>query len=54
MQPKQFRKPSVRILDKYEGVSIETIFLQDTLLAEAMYSRGEKSEILQEVATQIG
>ena len=47
--PKQFRKPSVRISDKHEGVSIETISLQDMLLAEAMYSCGEKSEILQEV-----
>ena len=49
MQPKQFWKPSVRILDRHEGISIETISLQDTLLAEAMYSCGEKSEILQEV-----
>ena len=37
MQPKQFRKPSVKISDKNEGVLIETISLQDTLLAEAMY-----------------
>nr|POE70060.1 hypothetical protein CFP56_29393 [Quercus suber] len=49
VQPKQFRKPSVRISDKHEGVSIETISLQNMLLAEAMYSCGEKSEILQEV-----
>ena len=35
--------------DKHEGISIETISLQDTLLAEAMYSCGGKSEILQEV-----
>ena len=27
MQPKQFRKPSVRISDKDEGISIETISL---------------------------
>ena len=27
VQPKQFRKPSVRISDKHEGVSIETISL---------------------------
>ena len=33
----------------HEGVSIETISLQDTLLAEAMYSYGEKSVILQKV-----
>nr|POE85735.1 hypothetical protein CFP56_07195 [Quercus suber] len=49
VQPKQFQKPSLRISDKHEGVSIETISLQDTLLAEAVYSCGEKSEILQEV-----
>ena len=49
VQPKQFWKPSVRILNRNEGVLIETISLQDTLLAEAMYSCGEKSEILQEV-----
>ena len=49
VQPKQFRKPSVRISDKHEGISIETISLQDTLLVEAMYSCGDKSEILQEV-----
>ena len=49
VQPKQIWKPLVKILDKHEGVSIETISLQDTLLAEAMYSCGEKSEILQEV-----
>ena len=49
VQPKQFRKPSVRISDKHEGVSIETISLQDKLHVEAMYSCGEKSEILQEV-----
>ena len=33
----------------HEGISIETISLQDTLLAEAMYSCGEKSLILQKV-----
>ena len=33
----------------HEGVLIETISLQDTLLAEAMYSYGEKSVILQKV-----
>ena len=49
VQPKQITKPLVKISDKHEGVSIETISLQDTLLAEAMYSCGEKSEILQEV-----
>ena len=49
VQPKQFRKPSVRISHRHEGISIETISLQDTLLAEAMYSCGEKGEILQEV-----
>ena len=46
VQPKGIRKPSVRISNKHEGVSIETISLQDTLLAEAMYSCGAKSEIL--------
>ena len=35
--------------DKHEGISIETISLQDTLLAEAMYSCDGKSEKLQEV-----
>ena len=49
MQPKEIQKASAKILDKHEGVSIEAISLQDTLLAEAMYSCGEKSEILQEV-----
>ena len=49
MQPKGIRKPSVKILDMHEGVSLETISLQDTLLAEAMYSCGEKSVILQKV-----
>ena len=39
----------MKISDKNEGVLIETISLQDTLLAEAMYSCGGKSEILQEV-----
>ena len=39
----------MKISDKHEGVSIEAISLQGTLLAEAMYSCGEKSEILQEV-----
>ena len=34
---------------KHEEVSIETISLQDTLLAEAMYLCGGKCEILQEV-----
>ena len=49
VQPKQFWKPSVRISNRNEGVLIETISLQDTLLAEAMYSCGEKSVILQKV-----
>ena len=49
VQPKQIRKASAKIQDKHEGISIETISLQDTLLVEAMYSCGEKSEILQEV-----
>ena len=48
MQP-HFQKPSVRILDLHEGVSIETISLQDTLSTEAMYSCGEKSIILQKM-----
>ena len=39
----------MKISDKNEGVLIETISLQDTLLAEAMYSCGGKSELLQEV-----
>ena len=33
----------------HEGVSLETISLQDTLLVEVMYSCGEKSVILQKV-----
>ena len=45
VQP-HFQKPSVRISNLHEGVSIEIISLQDTLLAEAMYSCGEKSVIL--------
>ena len=49
VQPKGIRKPSIKILDRHEGVSIETISIQDTLLAEAMYSCGEKSVILQKV-----
>ena len=49
VQPKEIRKASVKISNKHEGISIETISLQDTLLAEAMYSCGGKSEILQEV-----
>ena len=49
VQPKEIRKASMKISNKHEGVSIETIYLQDTLLAEAMYSCGGKSEILQEV-----
>ena len=49
MQPKQFWKPSIRISDRHEGISIETISLQDTLLAAAMYSCGEKSVILQKM-----
>ena len=49
VQSKEIRKASVKISDKHEGVSIETISLQDMLLAEAMYSCGEKSEMLQEV-----
>ena len=48
VQP-HFQKPSVRISDLHEGISIETISLQDTLLAKAMYSCGEKSVILQKV-----
>ena len=36
-------------MDRHEGVSIKTISLQDTLLAQAMYSCGEKSVILQKV-----
>ena len=48
VQP-HFQKPSVRITDLHEGVSIETISLQDTLSTEAMYSCGEKSVILQKV-----
>ena len=39
----------MKILDKHEGVLIETISLQDTLIVEEMYSCGGKSEILQEV-----
>nr|POE98023.1 hypothetical protein CFP56_45405 [Quercus suber] len=34
--PKHFRKPLVRIIDGQEGVSLETISLQDTLQAEAI------------------
>ena len=49
VQPKGIQKPLVKILDRHEGVSIETISLQDTLLAEAMYSYGEKSVTLQKV-----
>ena len=51
VQPKEkeIQKASMKTLDRHEGVSIETISLQDTLLAEAMYSCGGKSEILQEV-----
>ena len=48
VQP-HFQKPLVRISDLHEGVLIETISLQDTLSAEAMYSCGEKSVILQKV-----
>nr|POE91261.1 hypothetical protein CFP56_34583 [Quercus suber] len=48
VQPKS-RKPSVRISNWHEGVSIETVSLQDTLLADAMYSCGKKSVILQKV-----
>ena len=33
----------------HEGVLIETISLQDTLLAKAMYSCGNKSVILKKV-----
>ena len=33
----------------HEGISIETISFQDTLLPEAMYSCGKKSVILQKV-----
>ena len=49
MQPKEIRKASAKISVKHESVSIETISFEDTLLAKAMYSCGEKSEILQEV-----
>ena len=49
VQPRGIRKPSVKILDMHKGVSLETISLQDTLLAEAMYSCGENSVILQKV-----
>ena len=49
MQPKQFRKPLVRISNRHEGISIETISLQNTLLAKSMYSCGEKSVIMQKV-----
>ena len=48
-QPNEIRKASAKILDKHEGILIETIPLQNTLLVEAMYSCGEKREILQEV-----
>ena len=48
VQP-HFQKPSIRISDLHEGVSIETISLQDTLSTEAMYSCGEKSVILQKM-----
>nr|POE81460.1 hypothetical protein CFP56_05957 [Quercus suber] len=47
--PKHFRMPSVRITDGQEGISLETISLQDTLQAEAMYSCGENSVTLQKV-----
>ena len=49
VQPKGIRKPSVKILNRLEGILIETISLQDTLLAKAMYSCDEKSVILQKV-----
>ena len=49
VQPKGIQKPSVKILDRHDGSSIKTISLQDTLLAEAMYSCGEKSVILQKM-----
>jgi len=49
VQPKGTRKPSVKISEMHEGVSKETISLQDTLLTEAMYSCGDKSVILQKV-----
>ena len=49
VQPKEIRKASMKISDKHEGVLIETISLQDTLIVEEMYSCGGKSEILQEV-----
>ena len=48
VQP-HFQKPLVRISDLHEGVSMETISLQDTLLVQAMYSCDEKSVILQKV-----
>ena len=53
VQPKEIRKASMKISDKQKGILIETISLQDTLLAEAMYSCGEKSEILQEVLRNV-
>ena len=49
VQPKGIRKPSVKILNRLKGILIETISLQDTLLAKAMYSCDEKSVILQKV-----
>ena len=49
VQPKGIRKPLVKILVRHEGISIETISLQDTLLAEAMYSCGEKSVTMQKM-----
>ena len=48
VQP-HFQKPLVRILDLYEGISIEIISLQDTLSTEAMYSYGDNSDTLQKV-----
>nr|POE89337.1 hypothetical protein CFP56_01701 [Quercus suber] len=47
--PKHFRKPSIRITDGQEGVSLETISLQDMLQPEAMYSCGENNVTLQKV-----
>ena len=49
VQPKGIRKPLVKISDRHEGVLIETISLQDTLLAGTMYSCGEKSVTLQKM-----
>nr|POF19059.1 hypothetical protein CFP56_42397 [Quercus suber] len=49
VQPKEIQKALEKFPNKHEGISIETISLQDALPAKAKYSCGEKSEILQEV-----